>query len=101
MVLRLSRWFLTDHEGLPMDMKRYPVLNEMANEHHGYCAPNYLQRALDSLVIFKETETLYKKSILTQNLCELRNLINVGYLIIKNAQKMRESRGLPRWTTQA
>ena len=41
-----------------------------------------------------ETEELYKKSILTQNLCELRNMINVGYLIIKNAQNMRESRGL-------
>ncbi len=54
-----------------------------------------LERALIRLeTLYRETEELYKKSILTQNLCELRNMINVGYLIIKNAQKMRESRGL-------
>ncbi|HCT29230.1 MAG TPA: L-aspartate oxidase [Bacteroidales bacterium] len=54
-----------------------------------------LERALVRLeIIYRETEQLYKKSTLTQNLCELRNLINVGYLIIKFAQMMRESRGL-------
>jgi L-aspartate oxidase len=54
-----------------------------------------LKRALDRLeIIFEETEELYKKSILSQKLCELRNLINVGYLVIKSAQARRESRGL-------
>lgn len=54
-----------------------------------------LQRALDRLeIIYKETEDLYKKSKLSKELCELRNLINVGYLVIKMAQARKESKGL-------
>ncbi|HKL37276.1 MAG TPA: hypothetical protein VJ876_00175, partial [Bacteroidales bacterium] len=54
-----------------------------------------LERARKRLeIIFKETEELYDKSILSQKLCELRNLINVGDLVIQMAQAMRESRGL-------
>ncbi len=54
-----------------------------------------LQRAMDRLeIIFEETEKLYIKSKLSQKLCELRNMINVGYLIIKAAQQRKESRGL-------
>ena len=54
-----------------------------------------LERALNRLeIIFRETEELYKKSTLSQNLCELRNLINMGYLTIKMAQARKESRGL-------
>jgi L-aspartate oxidase len=54
-----------------------------------------LKRAFDRLeIIYQETESLYKKSILTVKLCELRNLINVAYLIIKMAMRRKESRGL-------
>ena len=54
-----------------------------------------LQRAFDRLeILYRETEELYKKSILSPEICELRNLINVGYLIIKNAMARKESRGL-------
>lgn len=54
-----------------------------------------LQRALDRLeIIYEETEDLYIKSKLSLKLCELRNMINVGYLIIKGAQQRKESRGL-------
>jgi L-aspartate oxidase len=54
-----------------------------------------LQRALDRLyLLYKETEELYKKSILSPEICELRNMINVGYLIINNAIDRKESRGL-------
>ncbi len=54
-----------------------------------------LNRALDRLeIIFRETEALYKKSTLSKSLCELRNMINAGYLIIKMAQDRKESRGL-------
>jgi L-aspartate oxidase len=54
-----------------------------------------LQRALDRLeLLYRETEDLYSKSILTQPLCELRNLINIGYLIIKAARNRTENRGL-------
>ena len=54
-----------------------------------------LKRAFDRLeILYQETEALYNKSILTPKICELRNLINVGYLIIKAALNRKESRGL-------
>ncbi len=54
-----------------------------------------LQRAFDRLeLLYRESEDLYSKSILTPRLCELRNLINIGYLIIKAAMRRHESRGL-------
>ncbi|MBE0639784.1 MAG: L-aspartate oxidase [Bacteroidales bacterium] len=54
-----------------------------------------LKRAFDRLeILYKETEELFKKSILSQDICELRNLINVAYLIIKMAMNRKESRGL-------
>jgi len=54
-----------------------------------------LQRALDRLeIIFRETESLYDRSRVSVEICELRNLINVGYLVIKMAQKRKQSVGL-------
>lgn len=54
-----------------------------------------LKRAYDRLwTIYNETEALYKASTLSKPLCELRNLINVGYLVIKHAHARKESIGL-------
>ena len=54
-----------------------------------------LQRALNRLqIIYNETEELYKKTVVSPPLCELRNIINVSYLIIKSAQAQKENRGL-------
>ncbi len=54
-----------------------------------------LQRAMERLeLIYRETENLYQRTIVSQPLCELRNLINVAYLIIRSAQLRKESRGL-------
>lgn len=54
-----------------------------------------LKRAFDRLeILYHETEDLFKRSILSQDICELRNLINVAYLIIKMAMNRKESRGL-------
>ncbi len=54
-----------------------------------------LERAAVRLeIIYRETEELYKKSKVSLRICELRNLINVGYLVIKMAQARKESRGL-------
>jgi L-aspartate oxidase len=54
-----------------------------------------LKRGLDRLkIIYKETEELYQKSLVTEAICELRNLINVAYLVIKLAQKRKQSIGL-------
>lgn len=54
-----------------------------------------LKRALDRLdIIHKETEDLFDKSIVSEPICELRNMINVAYLIIRLAMKRKESIGL-------
>jgi len=54
-----------------------------------------LERATARLeIIYRETEALYKKSRVSLRICQLRNLINVGYLVIKMAQARKESRGL-------
>ena len=54
-----------------------------------------LERATARLeIIYRETEELYKKSNVSLRICQLRNLINVGYLVIKMAQARKESRGL-------
>lgn len=54
-----------------------------------------LQRAFDRLgILYRETEDLYKKSKMSPDICELRNMINIAYLIIKHAMSRHESRGL-------
>ena len=41
-----------------------------------------------------ETEILYQTSSLSPQLLELRNMITVGYLVVKGATFRKESRGL-------
>ena len=54
-----------------------------------------LKRALDRLaIIYRETEELFDKSILSEDICELRNMINVAYLVIRFAMQRKESIGL-------
>lgn len=83
-------------EEMVMITQNYKEVQQIMSNYVGIVRSNLrLERALRRLeIIYKETEELYEKSILSQKLCELRNLINVGYLIIKMAQEMHESRGL-------
>ena len=54
-----------------------------------------LQRAMRRLdLLFEETQQLYQSSTLSPQLLELRNLITVGYLVVKGATLRKESRGL-------
>ncbi|MES3019473.1 MAG: L-aspartate oxidase [Bacteroidota bacterium] len=54
-----------------------------------------LDRALRRLgLLHEETESFYKKTILSVKLCELRNVIQNAYLVIKSAMLRKESRGL-------
>lgn len=54
-----------------------------------------LTRAFDRLeILFKENEKLYEEKVITQKLCELRNVICIGYLIIKQAMRRQDSVGL-------
>jgi L-aspartate oxidase len=54
-----------------------------------------LQRAFDRLeILYKENEALYLKTTISPKLCELRNIINVAYIIIKHSRQRKESKGL-------
>ena len=54
-----------------------------------------LRRAWQRLdLLYEETEELFKRSVISKELCELRNIINVGYLIMRQAIERKESRGL-------
>lgn len=54
-----------------------------------------LQRAMRRLdLLWEETEHLYQSSSLSPQLLEIRNMITVGYLIVKGASFRKESRGL-------
>ncbi len=45
-------------------------------------------------LLHEEIEALYETTLLSPQLCEARNLITTGYLIVKGAQFRKESRGL-------
>ncbi len=54
-----------------------------------------LERAMRRLdLLYEETEDLYRTTVVSPQLCELRNMITTGYLIVKSAQFRHESRGL-------
>jgi L-aspartate oxidase len=54
-----------------------------------------LERAMRRLhLIYEETEDFYKKTKLSVPLCELRNVIQTAYIVIKSAMLRKESRGL-------
>ena len=76
--------------------QNYKEVQQIFSYYVGIVRSNIrLKRAMDRLwIIYNETEELFVKSKLSQKLCELRNMINAGYLIIKAAQQRKESRGL-------
>lgn len=43
--------------------------------------------------IYEAVTALYNNSILSPQLSELRNLVNVSYLIIKHSMEMKENKG--------
>ncbi len=45
-------------------------------------------------LLYEETEELFKRVKATRDICELRNAINVGYLVTRQALERKESRGL-------
>ena len=54
-----------------------------------------LKRAWDRLdIIYEETESLFQRSTVSREICELRNMVNTGYLIMRQAIERKESRGL-------
>jgi len=53
-----------------------------------------IQRALRRLEIhYKETEELYITTLISPQLCELRNLITIAYLIVTQSRERKENKG--------
>lgn len=53
------------------------------------------KRAMDRLkILYEETEELYHTTVISPQLCELRNLITIGYLVTRGALMRKESVGL-------
>ena len=71
-------------------------LQQVMSDYVGIVRNNVrLQRAMRRLdLLWEETEQLYESSNLSPQLLELRNMITVGYLIVKAASFRKESRGL-------
>ena len=80
------------------------VLITQSVKEVGECMSNYvgivrsdlrLKRAWDRLdLLYEETEDLFKHVKASRDICELRNMINVGYLITRQAIERKECRGL-------
>jgi len=74
--LKELQWLMTDYVGIVRTNTR-------------------LERASRRLdLLHEETELLFRQTILSPQLCELRNMITVSYLVVKSAQFRTESRGL-------
>lgn len=71
-------------------------LQQVMSDYVGIVRTNIrLERALKRLdLLWEETEALYQETVISPQLCELRNMITVGYLIVKCASFRKESRGL-------
>lgn len=74
----------------------YKEMQQIMSYYVGIVRSNIrLDRALHRLqILHQETEHLYKRSTLSQPLCELRNMIAIGYLVIKQAREQHQSVGL-------
>jgi len=71
-------------------------LKELMSYYVGIVRTNVrLKRAADRLeLLYKETQNLYSSTVISPQLCELRNLITIAFLVTKGAQMRQESRGL-------
>lgn len=71
-------------------------VNQIMGTYVGIVRTNLrLDRAWNRLdILYEETEKLFKTSHASRAICELRNIINVGYLIMRQAKERKESRGL-------
>jgi len=71
-------------------------LKEIMSYYVGIVRTNVRLRRADNrlFLLYEETEKLYSKTTISPQLCELRNLITIAYLVTKGAEMRRESRGL-------
>ncbi len=86
----------TDPKEMVLITQSWKELKEIMSSYVGIVRTDVrAKRALDRLyLLYNETEELYNSTTLSPQLCELRNLITVGYLVTRSAKSRRESRGL-------
>jgi L-aspartate oxidase len=87
-VTKTDEWVLISHN-------QREVQNLMSN-YVGIVRSNLrLDRAMRRLgLIYEETEDFYRRTSVSPELCELRNIITCAYLTVKSARIRKESRGL-------
>ena len=71
-------------------------MQKLMNDYVGIVRSDFrLERAMRRLgLLHEETESFYKQTKLSVKLCELRNLIQVSFIVVKSAMLRKESRGL-------
>ncbi len=86
----------TDPKEMVLITQSWKELKEIMSNYVGIVRSNVrLKRASDRLyLLYQETEALYTTTTISPQLCELRNLITIAYLITKAASFRKESRGL-------
>lgn len=86
----------TDPKEMVLITQSQRELKDIMSNYVGIVRNNVrLRRAQERLyLLFKETEELYNTTTISPQLCELRNLITIGYLIVRSALLRKESRGL-------
>jgi L-aspartate oxidase len=86
----------TDPKEMVLITQSIKELKDIMSSYVGIVRNNIrLNRALNRLsLLHNETEDLYMNTTLSPQLCELRNLITIAYLITRSAAMRKESRGL-------
>ncbi len=86
----------TDPSEMVLITQGVKELKETMSSYVGIVRSNVRsKRALDRLfILYREGEELYETTKLSPQLCELRNLLTIAYLITRSASLRRESRGL-------
>lgn len=86
----------TEPEEMILITQSLKELKSIMSDYVGIVRNNVrLERAMARLdLLHSETEEFYRTTTYSPQLGELRNLITIGYLIVKSAQFRKESRGL-------
>lgn len=86
----------TSPEEMVLITQSYREVGQIMSSYVGIVRSDLrLNRAMSRLnILFRETEDLFQRSVVSRDICELRNIIKVGYMVIKQATARKESRGL-------
>src|SRR5690554_1254924 len=86
----------TSPEEMVLITQSYREVGQIMSSYVGIVRSDLrLNRAMSRLnILFRETEDLFQRSVVSRDICELRNIIKVGYMVIKQAMARKESRGL-------